>query len=37
MTGGLQVHGNTGEWVEVAIERHSGEKDFHVWVSLDAD
>jgi hypothetical protein len=30
MAGGLEVHGDPGEWVEVAIERHAGEKDFHL-------
>jgi hypothetical protein len=34
MAGGLEVHRNAGERVEVAVERHGGEKNFHESISL---
>ena len=36
MAGGLEVHRDAGERVEVAIERHGGEQDFHESVFLSS-
>jgi hypothetical protein len=33
MPGSFEVHGDAGKWIEVTIERHCGEKNFHIFIS----